>query len=77
MKSYKIIDVQIPHPVHGVLNKKQVVYYVDGVEELRENYIEGDSIRSEYTQSTPDATVLGLVSRMSPDALAQLKELLK
>lgn len=77
MKSYSIIDVVINHPTAGNINKKNIIYYTDGVEDLRENYQDGDVIRPEYIQTKPDDTVLGLVTKMSPEAIAQLKELLK
>lgn len=77
MKSYSIIDVSINHPKQGVINKKNIVYYTDGVEDFRENYNEGDTIRTEYVQTKPDDTVLGLVTKMSPEAIEQLKSILK
>lgn len=78
MKTYRIIDYTVDHPELGKLTKKKIQYFIGGFLDLEEYYT-GD-IRAGFSKegdNTADQTVLGLVTQMSPEALAQLKELLK
>lgn len=53
-KTYRIVDATIVHPIVGRIVKQNIIYYLDGIEELKEFYskegIIDHTIREGYIQ---------------------------